>query len=91
VFAETARVLRIGGGMFMCELHPVRQMLGGRAHFVDASRGDVVEVPVFRHTVTEFVNGGIAAGLTVERLDDWFDEDRPDAPPRLLSVVFRKR
>jgi hypothetical protein len=41
--------------------------------------------------VTEFVNGGIAAGLTVERLDDWFDEDRPDAPPRLLSLVFRKR
>ena len=91
VFAETARVLRLGGNVFLCELHPVRQMLGGRAHFVDPSRGDVVDVPVFRHTVTEFVNGGIAAGLTVERLDDCFDEDRPDAPPRLLSVVFRKR
>lgn len=91
VFAEAARVLRFDGSLFICELHPIRQYLGGRAHFVDQSSREVVDVPVFRHTVSEFVNGGIAAGFMVERLDDWFDADRMDAPPRLLSLLFRKR
>jgi malonyl-CoA O-methyltransferase len=91
VLAEAARVLRSAGNVFICELHPIRQFLGGRAHFVDAPSGEVVEVPVFRHTVSEFVNRGVEAGLVVERVDEWFDEVRADAPPRLLSVVFGKR
>ena len=91
VFAEAARVLRFDGSVFVCELHPIRQFLGGRAHFVDPGSKAVVNVPVFRHTVSEFVNAGISAGLVLERMDDWFDADRPDAPPRLLSVLFRKR
>ena len=91
VFAEAARVLRFDGSLFLCELHPIRQYLGGRAHFVDQTSREVIDVPVFRHTVSEFVNGGIDAGFTIERLDDWFDADRADAPPRLLSVLFRKR
>ena len=68
VFAEAARVLRFDGSLFLCELHPIRQYLGGRAHFVDQASREVVDVPVFRHTVSEFVNGGIDAGFTVERL-----------------------
>jgi ubiquinone/menaquinone biosynthesis C-methylase UbiE len=91
VFKEATRVLRAGGVVFMCELHPIRQFLGGRAHFVDGRNGDVVEVPVFQHTVSEFVNGGLAAGLTLDRLDEWADSDRPDAPPRLVSLCFSKR
>jgi hypothetical protein len=49
-----------------------------------------VEVPVVRHTIPEFINAGIAAGLSVERLDEWSDDDRPNDPPRLLSVLFKK-
>jgi ubiquinone/menaquinone biosynthesis C-methylase UbiE len=91
VFAEAARVLRPAGNVFICELHPIRQFLGGRAHFVDAASGEVVDVPVFRHTVGEFVNRGVEAGLVVERADEWPDEGHSEAPPRLLSVLFGKR
>jgi malonyl-CoA O-methyltransferase len=91
VFAEASRVLRPRGHMFMCELHPIRQLLGGRAHFTDPSRdGEIVDVPVVRHTIPEFINAGIAAGLSVERLDEWSDDDPPNDPPRLLSVLFKK-
>jgi len=90
VFAEAARVLRPSGSAFICELHPIRQFLGGRAHFVDSESGEAVEVPVFRHTVSEFVNCGIGAGLVVERLDEWSDDDSVGAAPRLLSMVFRR-
>jgi ubiquinone/menaquinone biosynthesis C-methylase UbiE len=91
IFREAARVLRPAGNAFICELHPIRQFLGGRAHFVDAASGEVVDFPVFRHTLSEFVNRGVEAGLAVERVDEWPDEGRSDAPPRLLSVLFGKR
>ena len=91
VFTESARVLRPGGAMFICELHPIRQFLGGRAHFVDAANGEVVNVTVFRHTVSEFVNVGIGAGLSVESMGEWSDEETSEAPPRLLSMRFIKR
>lgn len=90
VFAEAARVLRPGGTLFLCELHPFRQARGGQAHFVDES-GDTVHVPAFTHTVGEYVNGGIAAGLTVTSLGEWLEEDAPaGALPRLLSVRFSR-
>ncbi len=100
VFAEVARVLRPSGVFFVCELHPTRQVLGGRAHFTDVVSGRVVNVPVVRHTISEFINTGIDAGLVVERVGEWSDDDetgehehKHDAvprPPRLFSASFRK-
>src|SRR5207245_2491950 len=39
VFAEAARVVRPGGQLFICELHPARQRRGGQAHFTYAATG----------------------------------------------------
>lgn len=92
VFAEAARVLRAGGQVFACELHPFRQWRGGRAHFTDRDTGETVHVPVHVHTVGEFVNAGIAAGLVLRDLGEWLEPAAPpDAPPRLLSVLFERR
>jgi malonyl-CoA O-methyltransferase len=91
VFAEAARVLRPGGQLLLCELHPERQRRGGQAHFTDAATGDTVHVPAHRHTVAEYVNGGLAAGLALRHLGEWLEADAPaDAPPRLLSVLFER-
>jgi malonyl-CoA O-methyltransferase len=91
VYAEAARVLRPGGQLLLCELHPERQRRGGQAHFTDAASGDTVHVPAHRHTVSEYVNGGIAAGLTLRHLGEWLEDGAPDdAPPRLLSVLFTR-
>lgn len=88
VYAEAARVLRPGATLFLCELHPDRQRRGGQAHFT-AGSGDVVHVPAHRHTVAEYVNDGIGAGLRVVRIGEWLEDDAPvDAPPRLLSLEF---
>lgn len=89
VFAEAARVLRPGGTLFLCELHPERQRRGGQAHFTDAASGETVHVPAFRHWVSEYVNAALAAGLVLERLGEWIEEGADaDAAPRLLSVRF---
>jgi len=100
VFAEAARVLRPGGTMFMCELHPYRQWRGGQAHFIDEWSGETVFAPAFAHSIAEYVNAGIEAGLVLRRLDEWSDESgqgraEPEARaqrgiPRLVSMRFTK-
>jgi malonyl-CoA O-methyltransferase len=91
VFAEAARVLRRGGHLFLCELHPDRQRAGGQAAFHDRTTGTEVRVAAYRHTVAEFVNGGIAASLTVRHIGEFVETSAPpDAGPRLLSLLFEK-
>ena len=91
VFTEAARVLRRGGRLFLCELHPDRQRAGGQAEFLDQKSGAQVRVAAFNHTVAEFVNGGIAAGLTVRHVGEFIEPSAPpEVVPRLLSVLFEK-
>jgi ubiquinone/menaquinone biosynthesis C-methylase UbiE len=91
VYVEAARVLRRGGRLWMCELHPERQRRGGQAHFTDTGSGEIVHVAAYRHTVSEYVNGGIAVGLELRQLGEWLEEGAPEgAPPRLLSVLFHR-
>ena len=54
--------------------------------------------PCFDHDTAQFVNGGIAAGLSLVKMEDWRDEEK-EAPndkkeakrlPRLLALTFRK-
>jgi ubiquinone/menaquinone biosynthesis C-methylase UbiE len=91
VFAESARVLRPGGTLWLAELHPERQRRGGQAHFTDRETGDVVRVPAHPHSVSDFVNGAIAAGLRVRRLGEWHDPGAAaDALPRLLTLRAKK-
>ena len=91
MFTSASRVLRTGGLVYLCELHPYRQLRGGQAHFTDAS-GDTVPVPAVVHTVSEYVNGALAAGFTLLHLGEWLEDGAPDgAVPRLLSVRLSKR
>ena len=91
IYSEAARVLRPGGRLWWCELHPERQRRGGQAHFTDAGTGDTIHVAAVQHSVAEYVNGGIAAGLTLVALGEWLEAGAaPESPPRLLSVSFQK-
>jgi malonyl-CoA O-methyltransferase len=90
VYANAARVLRGSGALYLCELHPYRQLRGGQAHFTDAESGETVHVPAHVHTVSEFVNSGLDAGLRLERVGEWHDEGAPtETPPRLLTLTLR--
>jgi len=92
IFAESARVLRAGGELYLCELHPFRQMSGSQANFINRATGRPVRVPAFLHDVSEYVNVGLAAGYQLVRLDEWRDPDAQKSElPRLLSVYLRLR
>jgi ubiquinone/menaquinone biosynthesis C-methylase UbiE len=89
LFAESARVLRAGGQLFVCELHPFRQLRGSQAQFIDPHTGNTVRVPAFRHSVSEYVNAALAAGFVLHEIGEWPDEGLADGePPRLLSVLL---
>lgn len=91
VFTEAFRVLRSGGTLYVAELHPYRQWRGGQAHFT-ATGGDVVHVPAFVHTVSEYVNAAAHAGLSVACLGEHREADADEqALPRLLSMQCVKR
>ena len=90
-FAEAARTLSAAGELFICELHPMRQRLGGQAQFTSTQTGERTLVPAFLHNVSDYVNAGSASGFEVVDLGEWRDEDEPANPPRLLSIHFRLR
>lgn len=88
VFAEAARTLAPSGHLFICELHPFRQYLGGKAAF---QRDQVrIEVPAFVHHISDFLGAADRAGLALTSLKEWWHDDDRQAPPRLVSFLFAK-
>ena len=91
-FAEAARTLSTGGELFICELHPMRQLLGGQAQFTSIQTGEHRRVPAFLHNVSDYVNAGLSAGFELVRIGEWRDADALQKDlPRLLSLRFRLR
>lgn len=91
VVAEARRVLRPGGTLYLCELHPTRQMLGRQAEFTHPQSGEREWIVAHLHDVADYVNGGVVAGLELVRLGEHRDPGAArTAPPRLLSVCFRR-
>jgi malonyl-CoA O-methyltransferase len=93
VFEQAARALAPGGTLFVCELHPMRQMLGGQAHFGKTELGSAHEsIRAYGHDVSEYLNAAIAAGLSLTGLAEPRDAGAGfQAAPRLLSVIWSLR
>jgi SAM-dependent methyltransferase len=88
VFAEAARCLEPGGRVYFSEFHPFRQYQGTRPNF---TRGDgTTEVEAFVHHVSDFHRAAEAAGLALERFDEWWHADDAGLPPRLATFWFRR-
>jgi len=87
VFREAHRVLRPAGTFYLGELHPYRQLGGTQANFEHEDSGERVVIEAFTHSVSEFVNEGLAAGFSVRDMGEGYGPD--DEAPRLLSIRFR--
>jgi malonyl-CoA O-methyltransferase len=92
VFAEAARVLQPTRELFICELHPERQLLGKQAEFTNAKTGERQLVPAFLHNTSDYVNPGLLSGFELVSMGEWRDADALQKDlPRLLSLRFRLR
>ncbi|MEP6763943.1 MAG: class I SAM-dependent methyltransferase [Gemmatimonadaceae bacterium] len=91
VYHEAARVLRSGGQLYFCELHPFRQMRGGQAHFTEQSSNEIVRVSAYAHSVSDYVNSGIQSEFGLQEIGEWLENNAAaDAAPRIFSVLFRR-
>lgn len=69
VFAEAARTLAPAGHLLICEIHPFRQYLGGKAAF--QREQDRVEIPAFVHHFSDFLEAAARAGFTLLSCREW--------------------
>jgi ubiquinone/menaquinone biosynthesis C-methylase UbiE len=88
IYKEVDRVLRPGGQLFLCELHPYRQLKGGQAQYLSKA-GDSVPIATYVHSLAEFINGALAVDLVVSHVREWHAPS--DEFPRLLSLLVVKR
>jgi ubiquinone/menaquinone biosynthesis C-methylase UbiE len=88
VFHEAHRVLGCGGLLYVGELHPYKQLQGVQAKYRNVETGNDVLVSAFRHTVSEYINGGIAAGFILRHVGEWPNE--ADADLWLLTLLFER-
>ncbi|MFC4726920.1 class I SAM-dependent methyltransferase [Coralloluteibacterium thermophilus] len=92
VFRHAARALRPDGILYVCELHPYRQLRGAVARFA-AAEGEV-RVKAWLHTTADYVTAALAAGFRLVSMAEPRDVPAAGADgenvPRLLQLVFRK-
>lgn len=91
IFAEAVRALGSGGELFVCELHPMRQMSGRQAEFTSPETGECERITAFLHDVSEYVNAGLRSGLGLIHMGEWRNStDAQSDLPRVLSLQFLK-
>jgi ubiquinone/menaquinone biosynthesis C-methylase UbiE len=88
VFAQASATLAKDGRFYICELHPFKQYEGSKARFETDDGVQVTEC--FRHHISDYTMAALDNGFSIERIDEWFDDDDRTATPRLISLVFKK-
>lgn len=88
VFGEVAKALRVGGYVYIGELHPFKQYTGTKARFDTEAGQQVVEC--FNHNISDFIQCGKKHGLILVDADEYFDENDRRTTPRILTLLLRK-
>lgn len=88
VFEQAYKTLANHGSFYICELHPFKQYEGSKARFETEEGLKVTEC--FLHHVSDYTTAAIGNGFSIERIDEWFDDDVRATTLRLISFVFKK-
>jgi len=88
IFNEAFKSLEKNGWLYICELHPYKQIEGSRAKFIND--GNQVELEYFAHSFTDFFSSAKKSGFICHQLKEWYDED-DTLKPRLASFIFVKK
>lgn len=88
VMGQASRALKAGGQLFISELHPFRQYLGGQARFT--REDSTTLIPAFTHHISDFLAAAVENGLTLMALNEWWDAADEGKPPRLITFLFQK-
>jgi predicted TPR repeat methyltransferase len=88
VFEKACDKLDDGGCIYVGELHPFKQYSGSKARF-ETEHG-VQIVPCFTHNLSDFTQAAMNNGLSIAKINEYFDDDDSKQVPRVLTMLFRK-
>lgn len=88
IFQQTIKCLKPEGCVYVGELHPFKQYTGTKAKFTTDEGTNTV--PCFNHHISEFIHAAKKHGLTLESVEEYFDEDNHEIP-RILALIFIKK
>jgi len=88
IIMQIAEHLKIGGLLYIGELHPFKQYMGSKAKF-ETEAGEQI-VTGFTHHITDFTEIAKKVGLKLEVIKEYFDDDDRSNPPRILALTFIK-
>lgn len=88
IFSQAKQKLKKNGLFFISELHPFKQYAGSKARYETES--GTQELEVYTHHISEFIDDANSNGFSLLEMKEWFDEDKENEIPRLVSFVFRK-
>ena len=72
--------------MFICEIHPKKQLKGSKARFKMNQLETTLDT--FPHSEMDYIQSAEMAGLRLLDKNDWYDNKNDS--PRLISFLFEK-
>src|SRR5690606_14111099 len=88
IFKLISEHLTKNGIVYIGELHPFKQYSGSKASFEDENGKQTVTA--FTHHISEFTRLAIENGLTISKIDEYFDNGDTTTIPRILTLKFKK-
>lgn len=87
MFSEAHNSLNENGLLYICELHPFKQYIGGKARF--ELNNEIVKLETYVHHISDYLQAA-KSNFKLLELNEWFDDDEKTGIPRLVSFVFQK-
>jgi ubiquinone/menaquinone biosynthesis C-methylase UbiE len=88
VLNQARRVLRDAGMLYITELHPFRQLVGGQARFTPEGSEAEQLVQAWKHSISEYHDAVTEAGFSLKRVAE--PKAEGDEMPRLLQLWLTK-
>lgn len=87
IFKQVKENIQPGGYVYVGELHPFKQYTGSQARF--EMQDKQVKLDCYLHHISDFIAAASDNGLSLIKLNEWFDDDNKTTIPRLLTLVFK--
>ncbi len=88
IFNQASGSVVQNGYVYIGELHPYKQYSGTKARF-DTEEGQHI-LTCYNHNVSDFTRSATQYGLGIVSLNEYFDNNDRNTPPRILAILFRK-
>jgi ubiquinone/menaquinone biosynthesis C-methylase UbiE len=88
IFEQVSQSLKIGGHVYIGELHPFKQYAGSKARFETEQGTEVLDC--FTHHISDFIQSAKKHGLVPVDIREYFDGNNQNEIPRILTILLQK-